>query len=134
MSGLIAGSTPKYYTRIRDENGVQLDPSDIAEILDVRIWIYNSITGAIVAKFYLNNTVTPSEGWRQASTKIITAGDVRVMFTLTADETKAAPTNKNEIQIEVTIPDADFDNNQRIIIKTGRFGDIKPMVDPNSYI
>jgi hypothetical protein len=126
MSGLYSGSTPKYLTRIRDEAGVQLDPEDIDQILEVRIWIYNAISGTIVAKFYLNTLPTPSTGWRQASVKEIITGDKRVLFTLTAAETSAAPVNKNEIQIEITIPDADFDDNKRVIIKTGRFSDIRP--------
>lgn len=126
MSGLYAGSTPKYLTRIRDENGVQLDPENIAQIIEVRIWIFNSISGTVVAKFYLNTSPTPADGWRQAEVKEISPTDKRVLFTLTAAETTAAPANKNEIQIEITIPDTDFDDGKRIIIKAGRFSDIKP--------
>lgn len=126
MSGLYAGSTPKYLTRIRDENGVQLDPENIAQILEVRIWIFNSISGTVVAKFYLNTAPTPADGWRQATVKEISPTDKRVLFTLTPAETSAAPANKNEIQIEITIPDTDFDDGKRVIIKTGRFSDIKP--------
>jgi hypothetical protein len=126
MSGLYAGSTPKYLTRIRDEAGVQLDPENVAQILEVRIWIYNAISGVMVAKFYLNTLPTPSDGWRQATVKEISPTDKRILFTLTAEETLAAPVNKNEIQIATTVPDADFDNGERIVIKTGRFSDIKP--------
>ena len=126
MSGLYAGSSPKYLTRIRDENGVQLDPENIAQILEVRIWIFNSISGTVVAKFYLNTAPTPADGWRQATVKDVTPTDKRVLFTLTPAETNAAPANKNEIQIEITIPDTDFDDGKRVIIKTGRFSDIKP--------
>lgn len=125
MSGLYAGSTPKYLVRIRDEEGVQLDPSDVNQILEVRIWIYNALDGTVVAKFYLN-TEPSGIGWRQAIVKTVGAGDKRVQFTLTAAETEAAPPNKNEIQIEVTVPDTDFDDDKRVIIKTGRFSDIRP--------
>lgn len=126
MSGLYAGSTPKYLTRIRDEAGVQLDPENVAQILEVRIWLFNSISGTIIAKFYLNTLPTPADGWRQAEVKEISPTDKRILFFLTAAETLAAPANKNDIQIEVTVPDTDFDNGKRIIIKTGRFSDIKP--------
>ena len=126
MSGLYAGSTPKYLVRIRDEDGLQLDPSNVSQILEVRIWIYNALDGVVVAKFYLNDTPTPSEGWREASVKEISPTDKRVLFTLTAAETEAAPPNKNEIQIEITVPDTDFDDDKRVIIKTGRFSDIRP--------
>jgi len=126
MGSLYQGSTPKYLTRIRDENGIQLDPGNVAQILEVRIWIYNCISGTIVAKFYLNTLPTPSDGWRQAEVKVLSPTDSRILFTLLAAETLAAPVNKNEIQIEITIPDADFDDNKRIIIKTGRFSDIRP--------
>jgi hypothetical protein len=126
MSSLYSGSTPKYLVRIRDEAGIQLDPSEVLEIIEVLIWIYNALDGTIVAKFYLN-TLPSGSGWRQADTKEVGLNDVRVLFTLTAAETEAAPPNKNEIQIAVTIPDDDFPpDNERIIIKTGRFSDIRP--------
>ena len=127
MSGLYQGSTPKYLTRIRDENGAQLDPENSAHILEVRIWIYNSISGVEIAKFYLNTPPVPSTGWRQATVKDVTLTDKRVMFFLTAAETNLAPPNKNEIQIEVTVPDTDCPpDNERIIKKKGRFPDIAP--------
>ena len=125
MSGILAGSTPKYLVRIRDENGVQLDPENVAQVIEVRIWIYNKISGTIVAKFYLNTAPNPATGWRQAVIKG-TLPDKRVMFTLTAEETVSAPANKNEIQIEITVPDTDYESGQRVIIKTGSFSDIKP--------
>jgi len=125
MSGLYAGSTPKYLTRIKDENGVQLDPSDLNQIIEVRIWIYNAISGSVVAKFFLNTPPSGSD-WRQASVKEIIGGDKRILFTLTVTETEAAPANKNEIQMEITVPDIDFPDGKRIIIKTGRFPDIRP--------
>jgi hypothetical protein len=126
MSGLLAGSTPKYLVRLRDENGNQLDPSDTDQIKEVNIWIYNSIDGTVIAKFYLHTQ--PDSSWREASTKEVAPGDVRVLFYLTAAETLAAPANKNEIQVKIIVPDTDFGvpNGERTIIKTGRFSDIKP--------
>jgi len=122
---LYAGSTPKYLVRIRDEEGTQLDPSDVDQIVEVRIWIYNALDGTMVAKFYLN-TEPSGTGWREATVKTVGVDDNRVLFTLTAAETEAAPPNKNEIQIEITVPDTDFPDSKRIIIKTGRFSDIRP--------
>jgi ABC-type Zn uptake system ZnuABC Zn-binding protein ZnuA len=110
---------------VRDENGVQLDPSDANQISELKIWIYNTLDGTIVAKFYLN-TLPSGDGWRQAVIKSIGAGDIRVLFSLTAVETEAAHANRNEIEIEITIPDTDIPpDNKRIIIQTGRFPDIK---------
>jgi hypothetical protein len=120
-----AGSTPKYLVRIKDETGIQLDPENLAEVIEVKIWIYNSITGTDVAKFYLNTLPSPSTGWRKAYVKQITPTDKRILFTLTADETNAAKANKNDIQIEVVIPDTDFESGNQVIIQSGRFVDIK---------
>jgi len=126
MSGIYAGSSPKFLTRIRDENGVQLDPEDINQIIEVKIWIYNAISGTVVAKFYLNTAPTPLGTWRQAEVKTIGPSDKRILLTLLPAETLAAPVNKNEIQVTVTVPDADFDSGEREIIKKGRFADINP--------
>jgi hypothetical protein len=125
MPGLYQGSSPKYLARIRDEQGVQLDPSDVNQVLEVRIWIYNSITGADIAKFYLNTAPDPVGSWRAASVKEVTTGDKRVLLPITVAETLAAFGNKNEIQAEVTVPDEDFDDNKRVIISKGIFPEIK---------
>jgi hypothetical protein len=125
MPGIYQGSTPKYLIRIRDIQGNQLDPSDVGQILEVRVWIYNSISGDDVVKFYLNTAPSPLGSWRQAAIKEVTGTDKRILLPITAAETLAALENKNEIQVEITIPDNDFDDDKRIIIRKGIFPEIK---------
>jgi hypothetical protein len=124
MPGIFAGETPKFLIRVRDEAGVQLTPDDVDQIVEMKIWIFNEISGVVIAKLYLNTS--PGTGWRQASVKEVTTGDKRVLFTLTADETNAAPVNQNSIQVEITIPDLDFEEGVRVIKKQGSFSEIKP--------
>jgi hypothetical protein len=69
---IFAGSTPKLLVKVKDEDGVQLDLEDADQVIDVRIKIYNAISGAIIAKFYLNAEPTPSDGWRKAEVKTLT--------------------------------------------------------------
>lgn len=118
------GSTPKYLARIKDSEGVQLDPSNTAQVVEVKIWIYNVLDGTSVAKF-IYPTTTPPAGWRAATLKVLDSTDKRVMFILTAAETLAAKGNQNEIQIEVAFYDTEMPDNKRIEIKKGRFVEIK---------
>jgi len=122
---IFAGSTPKYRIRLKDEAGTQLNPEDTGQILEVKIWIYNSISGDVVAKFYLNDAPDPIGTWRQASIKEDVSGDKRVHIYLTASETEEAAPDMNIVQVAVTVPDADFADGKRIIIKKGRFHGIK---------
>lgn len=126
MSALLAGSTPKYAIRITDKNGLQLDPSDVAQVVEVRIWVYNSIDGTSIAKFYLNTPPSPIGDWRAAVVKTVAPGDKRVVFYLTSAETIAAQPNTNEIQIEITYPDADYVDGHKIENGVARFPAISP--------
>jgi hypothetical protein len=124
MPGIYQGSTPKYLLKIKNAQGVQLDPSDVNQVIEVRIWIYNSITGAEIVKFFLNIAPTPLGSWRQTAVKEVITGDKRVLLPILAAEI-SSPGNKNEIQIEVTVPDTDFDDNKRVIISKGIFPEVK---------
>ncbi len=120
---LYQGETPKYLCRIKNSSGTQLDPSNVAQVIEVRIIIYNAISGASVAKFIY--PTFPPAGWR-AATLHTDGTDKRVMFILSAAETMAAHGNQNEIQTQTIYPDTENPpSNQRIEIKKGRFVEIK---------
>lgn len=125
MGAVYAGSTPKYLIKIKDENGVQLDPSDIAVVSEVKVFLYNSFTGTVIGKFYLN-TEPEVTGWTQMTVKELSASDKRLLMVLTAAMTQAAEGNSNEIQINTHIVDTDAPSNTRIVIKKGKFHEIKP--------
>lgn len=120
------GSTPKYLAKIKNDLGIQLDPSNVLEVIEVRVWISNALDGTSVAKF-IYPTTTPPAGWRAATVKTLTTSplDRRVMFTLTAAETRAAQGNQNDIQVETTFYDEEMPDNKRIEIGSTRFGEIK---------
>lgn len=122
---LYQGETPKYLCKFKDALGVQLDPSDSAQISEVRIWINNAIDGSLVAKFIY--PTSPSTGWRAATVKTVATLplDRRIMFMLTAAETRAATGNQNNIQIETTFYDEEMPDNKRIEIGSAEFGEIK---------
>lgn len=126
MAIVYAGSTPLYNATLFDKDGVQLDPSDISKVIEVKIFIYNAITGAIIGKFYLNELPDEGEGWiKLPAPKTISAGDVRIILPLTAAQTTAAEGNSNEIQMNVHIADADAPGGVRIDIKKGKFSEVK---------
>ena len=125
MSIIYSGSTPKYAIRVKDRTGVQLDPSSVGQIVDMRVWVLNSVTGEVIAKRYLNAVPSPSEGWLQARVKEVAPGDNRVLFYLTTSETLLAPTNTSDIQVEITFPDPDYPDGKRIEITKGRFYEIQ---------
>ena len=128
MASIYAGSTPKYLIKIKDENGVQLDPRESSQITEVMVYIYNSISGQMIAKFYLNAAPNPVTGWAQMTRKVISATDVRLLMSLTAAQTIAAEGNNNIIQINTHIPDSECEDGVRRIIKKGKFHEIKPAV------
>ena len=126
MSVIYAGSTPVYSVRILDESGVQLDPSNLGQVTEVKIFIYNSITGAEIGKFYLN-TLPSGDGWVKLPTpKTFSAGDVRIMLPLSSSHTRNAEGNSNMIQINAHIVDADALGGVRIDIRKGKFSEILP--------
>jgi hypothetical protein len=126
MAIVYAGSTPIYHTKLFDKDGTQLDPSDVSNVVEVKIFIYNAITGAVIGKFYLN-TLPPGEGWTKLpAPKTFGDGDVRIMLILSAAQTIAAEGNSNEIQMNVHVVDGDAPSGVRIIIKKGKFTEIKP--------
>lgn len=121
---LYQGETPKYLVRIKDANGVQLDPSNVAQVVEVKIWIYNSITGESIAKFVY--PTSPSAGWRAATIKVISGEGKRLLFILTEAETEAAKGNSNIIQIQtIFYDDENPPSNARTEIKKGQFDEIK---------
>lgn len=125
MSVIYAGSTPKYVIRVKDALGNQLDPSSTGQVLDMRIWVFNAVTGDVIAKRYLNSIPSPSEGWVKANVKEIVPGDKRVLIYLTALETSLAPTDTSDIQVEITFPDPDYPDGKRVEITKGRFYEIQ---------
>jgi hypothetical protein len=124
MAVVYAGSTPKYLIKVKDENGLILDPRDVAMVLAVNVFIYNAISGVIFAKFYWGTAPNPITGWTLMLTKDLGAGDVRLQLILSASQTQTAEGNSNKIQINVTVPDTDAPGGNRVIIKTGKFSDI----------
>jgi len=125
MSIIYSGSTPKYAIRVKDRDGVQLNPSSVGQIIDMRVWVFNAVTGGVIAKRYLNTIPSPSEGWLKADVKEVSPGDNRVLFYLTASETLLAPTNTSEIQVEITFPDSDCSDGKRIEIAKARFYELQ---------
>jgi len=126
MSVIYAGSTPVYSVKILDESGVQLDPSNQAQVTEVKIFLFNSITGTEIGRFYLN-TLPAGTGWIKLPTpKTFGAGDVRVMLPLSSSQTRNAEGNSNMIQINAHIVDADASGGVRIDIRKGKFSEILP--------
>lgn len=126
MGVVYAGSTPKYLIKIKDVNGVQLDPRESNQIIDVKAFIYNSISGQMIAKFYFNVAPDPVTGWTQLTSKVISATDIRILMTLTAEQTIAAEGNNNIIQINTHYPDSEAPGGVKISIKKGKFHEIRP--------
>ena len=120
---VLSGSTPKYLIRLLNEAGVQLDPSNLAQVTEVKVFINNAINGNSIAKFTLRESPVPT-GYSLLTTKDLGDGDVRVLMVLTSAMTTAAEGNSNEIQVNVHIPDADVTTGTRIIIRRGRFHEI----------
>ena len=124
MAKIYAGSTPKYLIKIKDEAGVQLDPTNLDQVSKVLVYIYNSITGNVIGRFiYYYGPQAPYEGHTWMRAKDLGGGDVRLILYLTAAQTIAAEGNGNKIQITVHVPDIEVDGD-RIIIKTGEFSEI----------
>ena len=121
---VLSGSTPKYLLRLRNEAGIQLDPSTLAQVTEVKVFLYNAITGTSIAKFVLRESPLPA-GFTALSTKDLGDGDVRVLMVLTAAMTTAAAGNANEIQADVHIPDAEAPDSVRIIKLKGKFHEIQ---------
>ena len=121
---VLSGSTPKYLLRIYSEAGSQLDPSNTSQVLEVKVFIYNAITGEYVGRFILRESPLPS-GYTRLSTKAVETGDVRVLMVLTSAMTSAAAGASNEIQIDIHVPDADVaGTGVRIIKNRGKFHEI----------
>lgn len=125
MASIYAGSTPKYFLKIKDSSGTQLDPENAAQVLDVIIFIYNASTGDIIAKFYLN-TLPEGSDWTMMTVKTITAGDKRVQFYLTSEQTEQAAGANTVIQVNLHFADTDAPDNTKINIKRAKFHEIKP--------
>ena len=131
MSSIIySGSTPKFLIKIRDENGLQLDPRAVANPIQVTaVWayIYNAITGVVIGKFYFGTAPNPLTGWELMTVTgnmgTVPLPDYRLKLILTAAQTQAAEGNSNTMQITLTVPDADVPGG-RIVIKTGKFSEI----------
>lgn len=119
-----AGSSPKYLIRLRNQSGIQLDPSNLLQVTEVKVIIFNAINGAVIARFYLRTS--PGEGWTQMVTKDLGDGDVRVLMVLTPAMTLAAKGNSNMIQVEFHVPDTDVPGGSNIILRQGKFHEILP--------
>lgn len=120
---VLAGSTPKYHLRLHNESGVQLDPSNLSQVVEVKVFIYNAFTGTSIGKFILNEPTLPA-GFSRLTTKTVVEGDVRVQMVLTAAMTTAALGNSNEVQVDIHVPDADVEGGVRIIKNKGKFHEI----------
>jgi len=124
MAKIYAGSTPKYLIKIKDEAGVQLDPTNLDQVSKVLVYIYNSITGNVIGRFiYYYGPQEPFSDYTWMQHKDLGNGDVRLLLVLTAAQTIAAEGNGNKIQITVHVPDTEVAGD-RIIIKTGEFSEI----------
>ena len=119
---IYAGSTPKFLLKVKDEAGFQLNPSDISQVTEVKVYVFNAITNDVWAKFYLK-TMPSSGNWTQMSVATLSSTDIRVRFYLTEAQTMAAQGNENKIQVNVSVPDAET-GGTRIVIKTGKFAEI----------
>ena len=118
---IYSGSTPKFLVKIKDEAGIQLDPSNTDQVTEVKITLFNAITSTVFGRFYLNQS---SAGYNIPMTVQDNGeGDLRVKFHLTAAQTEAAEGNSNRIQITITVPDPDIAGG-RVIIKTGKFAEV----------
>lgn len=120
---VLSGSTPKYLLRIYNEAGSQLDPSNLSQVLEVKVHLYNAITGDYVGRFILRESPLP-DGYTRLSIKAIATGDVRVLLVLTSAMTSAAAGNSNDIQIDIHVPDSDVPGGTRIIKNRGKFHEI----------
>lgn len=120
---VLSGSTPKYLLRLYNDAGVQLDPSNLSQVLEVKVHLYNAITGDIVGRFILRESTLPA-GYLRLTTKAIATGDVRVLMVLTSTMTSAAAGNSNEIQIDIHVPDGEVPGGVRIIKNKGTFHEI----------
>jgi hypothetical protein len=120
---VLSGSTPKYLLRLYNDAGVQLDPSNLSQVLEVKVHLYNAITGDIVGRFILRESTLPA-GYLRLTTKAIATGDVRVLMVLTSTMTSAAAGNSNEIQIDIHVPDTEVPGGVRIIKNRGVFHEI----------
>ena len=121
---ILAGSTPEYLLKIIDKDGTQKDPSLSSEVLEVKIFIYNAISGKSIAKFILNENPLPG-GFTRATVYDLGGGDKRVRFALTENMTNQAEGNSNIIQVDVHFYDTDYPDNERIVKKNGRFSEIQ---------
>ena len=120
---VFAGSTPKYLIRLRNEAGTQLNPSDLTQVTEVKVFLYNALTGAYVARFILNASTLPA-GYTKLTTKVLDTSDTRVLMVLTAAMTLAAEGNRNLIQVNVEMPDAEVPSGTKIVILSGKFHEI----------
>lgn len=120
---VLAGSTPKYLLRLHNESGVQLDPSNLLQVVEVKVVIYNAFTGDIIGRFILNESTLPA-GYSRLTTKVSSTEDVRVQMILTSAMTIAATGNANEVQVDIHVPDADVVGGVRIIKNKGKFHEI----------
>lgn len=122
---VIAGATPKYLLRLKDELGNQLDPSDPLEVTEVKVFISNAITGVVIARFILNVGTLP-EGYSRLTVKNLGDTDNRVLMVLTSAMTNAAKGNSNLIQVDLHVPDTEAPDGTLIIKRTGKFHEIFP--------
>jgi hypothetical protein len=120
---VLSGSTPKYLLRLYNDAGVQLDPSNLSQVSEVKVHLYNAITGDIVGRFILRESTLPA-GYLRLTTKAIATGDVRVLMVLTSTMTSAAAGNSNEIQIDIHVPDTEVPGGVRIMKNRGKFHEI----------
>lgn len=131
MMAIFAGSTPKFLLKIKNESGTQLDPSDITggpgTVAEVKIFIYNAISGALIGKWYLRTLPDQSGGWSQLSTKLVAEGDCRVLLVLTSAQTLAAEGNSNIIQADTHINDTDVPGGIRIEKAKVKFAEVLPV-------
>lgn len=131
MSLIYSGSTPKFLIKIKDEQGIILDPRSNAnplQISGVQVFIYNAITGVVFAKFYYGTAPNPTTGWTLMTVTTnmgtVLAPDYRLKLFLSSAQTLAAEGNSNKIQINTSVVDADITGGTRVIIKTGNFSEI----------
>lgn len=121
---IYSGSTPKFLIRIKDSDGTVLDPDD-SGVLQIRIIIFNSLTGETITKQYYKGAL---ENYDKTRTKRKVDDDSvpYLLFSLSKQETENAKGNSNQIQVEIDVVDQDIPTtNTRTVVEQGKFCEIK---------
>lgn len=113
MGVIFQGETKEFELKVKDVLGNVVDP---AQLLNVKIFIYEQMYGKMIAQYSL----VEEPGFNCLKT----SGSI-VKFVLSQAETLAASTGKNIIQVNLYLYDQSFENNTKISIQKGFFTVVK---------